>query len=253
MSGVEGPAFSSRISKASRQELVALVSGSLHLFTERDVLHALRHLHVSEPVIGVVLASRTIMALRSVRKAVALHPATPRHAALRCLDDLTWRDLLDVGRETRTPPPVRRLANLKLLDALRRLSGGEKIALARLAGRDLLADLLDQEDPRITQALLNNPRLTSEDLVRWLTVGSPDGDRLALLAGDPRWNQRPPVRQALLRHPLTPMGAALSLLTSASREELRLLTEDPRAHPLLAACARRLCENVAQTVDRRRK
>ena len=252
MSG-EGNSFSARISKSTRQSLAALVAENLHRFTERDVLQALRHPYASGPVLDEILTSRTFMALRSVRKALALHPATPRHAALRCLDDLTWRDLLDVGRATPTPPPVRRSANQKLLDALRRLSLGEKIALARLADRVLLAALLDEEDVRITEAVLRNPRLTPEDLVRWLSVGYPDRPRLALLAADPRWNQRPPVRQALLRQRLTPRGSALALLSSASREELRSLTEDPRVDPLLAACAQRLSENPSRTVDTRGK
>jgi hypothetical protein len=245
--------FSALISRATRESLVVLVTENLRRFTERDVLQTLRHPYASGAVLEEILCSKTFMALRSVRKALALHPATPRHAALRCLDDLTWRDLLDVGREARTLPPVRRSANQKLLDALRRLSVGEKIALARLADRDLVPALLDQEDPRITEAVLRNPRLTSEDLVRWLTVGSPDSPRLALLAGDPRWNQRPAVRQAMLRHKLTPRGAALALLMSASREELRLLTSDPHVDPLLGACAQRLCEKAPRTVDSRRK
>src|SRR5712692_3307731 len=150
----EDPSFSARISKSTRQSLAALVAENIHLFTERDVLQTLRHPYASGPVLDEILSSRTCMGLRSVRKALALHPATPRHAALRCLDDLSWRDLLDVGRETRTPPPVRHAANQKLLDALRRLSPGEMIALARLADRVLLPALLDDEDPRITEAVL---------------------------------------------------------------------------------------------------
>src|ERR1700682_4325222 len=184
------PSFSARISRATRQSLASLVGENLHLFSERDVLQTLRHPYASGPVLDEILSSRAFMALRSVRKALALHPATPRYAALRCLDALRWRALLDVGRETRTPPPVRHSANQKLLEALRRLSPGEKIALARLGDRVLLSALLDEEDARITEAVLRNPRLMPEDLVRWMTVGSPDGPRLALLAADPHWNQR---------------------------------------------------------------
>jgi hypothetical protein len=47
-----------------------------------------------------------------------------------------------------------------------------------------------------------------------------------------------------------PRGAALSLLTSASRGELRRLAEDPNADTLLSACARELLETGLKDVDR---
>ena len=87
------------------------------------------------------------------------------------------------------------------------------------------------------EALLQNPRLTPEDVQRWLATGRPTPEGLALIAAEGRWASRPAVRSALLLHPATPRAAALALLTSAGREELRRLCETPGADPLLAACA----------------
>jgi hypothetical protein len=241
--------WSHRISKADRPGLVALVTENLARFGERDVLQVLRHPHLSELVLTEILQAKAFVGLRSVRRALALHPATPRPDALRCLDDLTWRDLVLVSRETRTPPPVRQAANRKLLDALRRLSKGEKVALARLADRDLLVPLLEENDRGVLEALLRNSRLTTDDLVRWITVGRAEAGTLEDLASDPAWSRRPPVREALLRHKLLPRGAALSLLLSATRAEWLRLAEDETIHPLLSGCARRLCESGADFVD----
>jgi hypothetical protein len=197
-----------------------------------------------------IVSSRTLLAFRGVRRLVAAHPLTPRHAALRCLEDLSWRDLLDIGREARTPPPVRTAANRRLEEALRFLAVGEKIAVARFASSALFAALLDEPDLRVLDALLANPRLTTEDVQRWLATGHPRPEALAVLARDPRWAGRPAVRIALLTHRATPRAAALSLLTSASRGELRRLAEDPNADALLAACARELLETGFKDVDR---
>ena len=180
---------------------------------------------------------------RAGRKALAAHPLTPRHAALRCLEDLLWRDLLDVGREARTPPPVRVAANRKLEEALRFLAIGEKIAVARFASSALFPALLDEPDIRVLEAVLANSRLTTEDLQRWLATGHPRPEALAFLARDTRWVSRPAIRIALLTQRETPRGAALSLLTSASRGEWRRLAEDPNVDALLSACARDLLEN----------
>ena len=244
-----GPGLSDRISKADRRGLAALVSENLAALTERDALQVLRHPHVSEAMIEEILASRTLLAFRGVRRLVAAHPLTPRHAALRCLDDLLWRDLLDIGRDARTPSPVRMAANRKLEEALRFLAVGEKIALARFAPPTLFPALLDEPEIRVLEAVLANPRVASEDLQRWLATGHPRPEALAVVASELRWASRPEVRIALLTHRSTPRAAALSLLTSASRGEWRRLAEDPLADALLAACARNLLENGSHPVD----
>ena len=252
MSGDEA-GLPARISKADRSTLVALVAENLTRFTERDALQALRHPHASEAMIEEILSSKTLLAFRGVRRLVASHPLTPRHAALRCLEDLLWRDLLDIGREIRTPPPVRVAANRRLEGALRFLAVGERLAVARFAASALFPALLDDPDLRVLEAVLANPRLTSEDLQRWLATGHPRPEALALVAGNPLWMNRPAVRIALLTHRVTPRAAALSLLTSASRGEWRRLAEDPSIDALLAACARELLESGANSVDRRGK
>ena len=202
--------LSARISKADRTTLVALVAEHLVRLTERDALQALRHPHASEAMIEEILSSKTLLAFRGVRRLVAAHPLTPRHAALRCLEDLLWRDLLDIGREPRTPPPVRAAANRKLEDGLRFLAVGEKIAVARFAASALFPSLLDDPDLRVLEAVLANSRLASEDLLRWLATGHPGPEALAFLARDRRWMSRPAVRIALLTHRSTPRAAALS-------------------------------------------
>jgi hypothetical protein len=241
--------LSVRISRADRKGLVELVATHLARLTERDAAQALRHPHASEAMILEVLSSRALMASRAVRRLVAGHPQTPRHDALHALDDLLWRDLMDIGRETRTPPPVRRAANRRLLEALRRMAVGERVAVARFAHPDLFPALFADVDLRVLEALLQNPRLTPDDVQRWLATGHPGPEGLSLLATEARWALRPAVRAAILLHPSTPRASALALLTSASREELRRVCDTPGADALLAACAASLLENTGNPVD----
>ncbi len=248
----DGGSLSHLISRADRKGLAALVASNLARLTERDAVQALRHPHASEAMIVEILSSRTLMASRGVRKLVAGHPQTPRHDALHALEDLAWRDLLDVGRETRTPPPVRQAANRRLLEALRQMATGEKIAVARFAHPDLYPALFEDGDLRVLEALFQNPRLTAEDVQRWLSTGRPGPAALTLLARDGRWAVRPAVRSAILLHPTTPRAAALALLSSASREELRRVRDARGVDALLAACAARLLAEAPKPVDRPR-
>jgi hypothetical protein len=234
-----------------RAELLALVRESLHRFTERDALEVIRNPHASADVIEELLTSRTLLAFRAVRRAIALHPASPRHAALHCLEDLSWRDLMDVSRETRTPAPVRQAANQKLIGRLPQLSLGEKVSIARLSDRNLIPRLLKETPDAVFVALLRNSRLLPEDLIAWMSQGLATSPHLLLLARDPAWMLDPAVRGALLRNDRTPRAAALGVLSSGSRLEWRALMEDPKVHPLIAACAQNLYEGT-KVIDRTR-
>lgn len=241
--GAPGPAsFSASISGADRASLAAFVRENLQRLTESDVLRCLRHPYAGETVLAAVLETPAFLSSREARKAIVLHPRAPRADALRLLEDLPWRDLVDVGREARTPMPVRYAANRRLLEALPRLSRGEKAAMARLADRALAGALLDDGEVDVLAALLGNPRLAEEDLTSWLLVRRPSEAQLVVLARNARWMERTAVRSALILSSRTPRPIALSLLTSAETPVWERLAKDPAADPLLAACARSLLD-----------
>ncbi len=222
--------------------LEEFVARNLHRLDEREVLQVLRNPYASTPVLEEILSAKRLLAARSVRRAIASHPKAPRADALRCLDDLSWRDLLEIGRQARALAPVRRSANIKLMEKIPRLALGEKIAVARLADRDVIPVLLEQPSAEVFAALLANPRLMPEALVAWITTGRPEPERLELLAADARWSRVSEVRSALLHNPATPRAAALGLLRSAGQAEWESLAQDAGVDPLLSGCARRLLE-----------
>jgi hypothetical protein len=245
----EPVSLTAAISRADRASLAALVRENLERLSESDVLRCLRHPYSGEAVVSEVLAAPGLLSTRDVRKALVLHPATPRADALRLLEDLTWRDLVEVGRETRAPAPVRYAANRRVLEKLPHLTRGEKTALARLADRPLTGSLLDDGDVDVLVALLGNPRLVEEDLTAWLLVRRPKEEQLVALSRSARWMERTAVRTALLLSPRTPRGIALSLLTSSGRPVWERLAQDPSADRLLAACARSLLEGTGPKAD----
>lgn len=245
----EPGSLTATITRADRAALAAFVRENVARLSESDLLRCLRHPYSGQKVVEEILASPGALAAREVRKAIALHPAAPRADALRLLEDLTWRDLVDVGRETRTPAPVRHAANRRILERLSKLSLGEKTAIARLADRTLAGPLLDGGEVDVLAALLGNPRLVEEDLTAWLLVRRPSEAQLVLLSRNERWMERTAVRTALLLAPHTPRAIALSLLTSSARPVWERLAGDPSADPLLAACARSLLSREGPEAD----
>lgn len=246
---MDGASLTALLGRADRGSLAAFVRENVSRLSESDALRCLRHPYSGEAVVAEILASGRLQSSREVRKAVALHPAAPRADALRLLEDLTWRDLVDVGREARTPAPVRFSANRRILEKLPKLSLGEKTALARLADRTLVGALLDDGEVDVLAALLGNPRLVEEDLTAWLLVRYPKEAQLVHLASSERWMARTAVRTAVLLSPSTPRAVALSLLPSSVRTVWERLAGDPSADPLLAACARTLLEGPVSRAD----
>jgi hypothetical protein len=243
----DGGPFLKELAGAGRSRLAELVSeaAARGAVDEATGLRILRHPFCSEETIRLVLLSRVAMSAASVRKAVALHPATPRADALRSVEDLGWRDLADIGRSARTPPPVRRAASRRVAERLVRLSKGERVSLARLADRELLAALLHDADPDVVSAVLRNPRLVAGDVVAWASR-APHPRSIAAVATDGKWRRRADVRAALLRARGAPGGAVIDLLRASTPRELRELVVEPGVPPLTAAWAERLLAEAGE-------
>jgi hypothetical protein len=106
----------------------------------------------------------------------------------------------------------------------RPLTLGERKSLAKKPDRNLLERLLGDPHPDVIRGVLRNPRLTEDDVVRFVArPGRPE--LLVEVARSPKWAHRPRVRLALVLNPLTPADVAIPLAGLLLRHELRLVVE----------------------------
>lgn len=223
-----GDGLSLRLREAGPEELLALLEEHAPRLEPPQVRQALRNPYFDARGVGVLAAQPRLLSFYEVRRGLALHPRTPEVLALRLVTGLFWRDLMELGADTRLRPVVRRAADLQLAARLPELAVGEKITLARRAGAGLLSHLRLDPSPRVMAALLDNPRLT-EDLL--LPVAHSDHTSppvLDRIAADRRWGVRYGLRQALCRNPRTPVETALRLLPALRRDDLRAVAVDVR-------------------------
>jgi len=206
------------------------------------LLVALKNRAVTAPFIQGVARNPSWLKVYEVKSALVLHPKTPRAIATNLVQYLWWRDLVRVADHAPLPPPLRRVAERLLTIRLQEMALGEKIALARVASRGVIAFLRRQDHPMVIRALLQNPRLLEEDALTIASATVTPGAVLQALADDGRFSARPAVRKALVQNPETPPSTALRIIQSLSTRALKELTHAPHVPQLVKVAAVRLIE-----------
>lgn len=186
-------------------------------------------------------ADGRLMSAHEIRAAIVTNPSTSSTLASDLLPHLFWRELARVADDNRLRPPLRRRAEQILAGRVSELSAGEMTSLARLGSRPVIRALLGASDARVTSALLTNPRLVEDDVLRICRSRTAKPEVVATVARSERWICRRDVRLTLARNPVLPVAEALHCLAGLPRPDLERLSRERGLRPLIrAAAARRL-------------
>lgn len=192
-----------------------------------EITRLLTSPHLTARVVREILADEEALRRRLVRRGIAAHRVTPFAEAQRMIATLFWSDLVDLGRDMSVLPAVRRAANEALLERYEGLAIGERIAIVRRAGTELLQRVRFDPEPRVVAAMLDNPRLTEGLLLPVLASSRSSARVLAVVSRSPRWMARYQVRRLLCRHRKTPPKLALSLVSRLKKVDMAALESDP--------------------------
>ena len=217
-----------RLAAADEEGLVELVREHLASLDSALMRRLLRHPFLGSEAIRLLLADRHVVGSYEVRRELAAHPKTPDARAMQLVSTLYWRDLARLSVETRVRPVVRRAAERRLADRLPGLAVGEKGAIARRCSPALVSRIGQDPNPRVIQALLENPRLTEGVVLQLVSRESARPELLAMVARDRRWGVRYRVRVPICRNPSTPVATALTQLPALRKPDLRAVADDPR-------------------------
>jgi len=185
-----------------------------------------------------------------IRKRLVLHPRTPTNLTQRLVGDLYWVDLAAVSEDSRLHRVVRQRAEQQLAARLDKLALGERIALARRAGRGLSARLIGPEEARVLQSLLGNPKFVEMDAVKLASLESAPAEVLGGLFEHPRWGRAYAVRLALAGNPRTPIAAALRVIPELKRQDLQRLIRDDKVPRIVRMGADRHLEQATRAPGR---
>lgn len=133
------------------------------------------------------------------------------------------------------------VARQNILDRIRSLSRTDKLFLAAKADRVERAFLVQDTDPQILGALLRNPRVTIEEVVRIAKSSHLIYQTVDVILKTGQWFNNLDVRVALIHNPKTPPQIALRILPTLPEAEVRAISRgDATSMALKTAALRRL-------------
>jgi len=170
------------------------------------------------------------------------HPLLPVHLSLDILPELNPYDLLRVIKNVRANPYVRRRAELEFSARYRKLPLGEKFTLLKTAPHSLLLYFVEENHPRLLQAILQNPFCSEELVIRFINRG---GERSVFYQqlDASTWHANPGVAQAIMRDCEAPIKMILKAIPFAGLAELQRLFADDATHESVRQGIRRFLES----------
>ncbi len=177
-----------------------------------------------------------LFAVALLLSSLAADPVLDRlgeHAARGRLEDLGR--LLRRGAVASQPPPSR----VPEYRADRELTIGERRSMARRPDRRFFEKLLADPNPLVIERLLENPRLTEDDVVR-LAARRPAPVEAQLVLARTPWLSRRRVRLTLLQNPGAPPAVTVPLLALCTHTELRMLSKSFESAAIVRQVAREL-------------
>jgi hypothetical protein len=209
---------------------------------DEQVLMAVLRRAVPVPFLELVATSEPWSERPRVLARVVLNPKAPRALSLRLISQLSWRELADVAATAWVPGAVRLRAEALLREMLRDLRLGDRITLARLATAAVLPLLLVDDEARVVEAALMNPRLREEDLVTVVRREEVPRVLLETSVASSRWSASYALRLALVLQPRTPLSIALLQISSLVPRDLKRVADASDLRPLVQASARAVLE-----------
>ena len=110
-------------------------------------------------------------------------------------------------------------------DRLRAMTPPQKMLLATKADRVTRALMIQDSDPMVLFALLKNPRLGIDEVVRVAKSSSLGFQAAELILKTAQWSGNLDVRVAMIHNPKLPLPLALRILPSLPEAEVRLLAK----------------------------
>lgn len=163
--------------------------------------------------------------------ALVKNPAASGPLIRSLLPQLHLFELVDICFLPGATPDQRLAAERNILLRLPTTPLGNKITLARRATTSVVAELLKEGHPTLTEVCLNSPRLKEAAIYQFLSGPKASAETISMIARHSRWQQRPNLRIAILKNNRTPNIWYTLWLPKLPRPLLKQLLSSQRLNP----------------------
>ncbi len=170
-------------------------------------------------------ARKALLKSYAVKKALLLHPRTPRLIGLRQLKELYLMDLVQFALSPGSSAELKRYAEEQIVARLPQMPLGQKITLARRGPGRVAGALVAEGHPQVMPIALENPFLTEAQVLKALAREKVPVAVVQAMANHRKWSQCYNVRLAIVRNSSTPISIVLGFLPLLTVSDLRVLAE----------------------------
>ena len=130
--------------------------------------------------------------------------------------------------------------NKSLYSQIQHMTVGERVKLALKGNRDARMILIRDPNRLIQRFVLQNPRLTDDEVITVARNRNLDVDLLRLIGDHKHWPRNYQVKLALVTNPKTPLATVLHFVSTLMERDIRLLAKSKSVSATVASMARRL-------------
>jgi hypothetical protein len=149
-------------------------------------------------------------------------------------------DPYTVPEEMLVEPEPDKPANKSLYNLIVHMKVGERVKLALKGNRDARMILIRDPNHLIQRFVLENPRISDEEVLMMARNRNLDTDLLRLIGEHKYWPRNYQIKLALVTNPKTPLAIALRFVSSMMDRDIRFLAKSKNVSATIATQARRL-------------
>jgi hypothetical protein len=127
-----------------------------------------------------------------------------------------------------------------LYQRIQKMPVAEKVQFALRAGKDARSLLLKDPNRQVSQAVLNSPKITEDEILLIAQSRNVSDDILRSVGKNKEWLKNYSILFALVANPKTPVGISVSLLGTVRVKDLGLLVKNRNIPEAVRAGAQRL-------------
>ena len=171
---------------------------------EDHLVALLKRRDLSDDLLKNIFQRQTPRISHQVILALVKNPGTPGTIISQLLPLLRLFELVNICFLPGVTPDQRLAAERQIIRRLPATPLGNKITLARRGTSAVVAELLKEGDPLLTEACLGSTRLKEAAVFQFLNSARATAETISQIARHSRWGQRPNLRLAILKNRLSP-------------------------------------------------